>query len=93
MSHLQYFWEAFPAGSGPLDRTTYLFTYMDAKPERPSIAEIMDDYWELLPRYQGKTVDDLEFLRILYGMFPTYRSSPVHTTFPRILGTDIIHRY
>ena len=50
-SQLQYFWEAFPAGSGPSDRTTYLFTYMDAKPDRPSILEIMDDYWELLPRY------------------------------------------
>lgn len=24
----QYFWEAFPAGSGPVDRTTYMFTYM-----------------------------------------------------------------
>lgn len=39
-SSLQYFWEAFPAGSGPTDRTTYLFTYMDAKPERPSILEV-----------------------------------------------------
>jgi hypothetical protein len=28
----------------------------------------MDDYWELLPRYQGVEVDDLKFLRILYGM-------------------------
>ena len=27
----QFFWEAFPAGSGPRDRTTYLFTYMDAQ--------------------------------------------------------------
>ena len=47
-----YHREAFPAGSGPSDRTTYLFTYMDAKPERPSIMEIMNDYWDLLPRYQ-----------------------------------------
>lgn len=29
--------------------------------------QIMDDYWELLPRYQGVEVDDLKFLRILYG--------------------------
>ena len=40
-SSLQYFWEAFPAGSGKSDRTTYLFTYMDAKNERPSIAEVI----------------------------------------------------
>lgn len=39
-SELQYFWEAFPAGSSPIDRTTYLFTYMDAKKERPSVAEV-----------------------------------------------------
>ena len=39
-SSLQYFWEAFPAGSGPTDRTTYLFTYMDAKKERPSVEEV-----------------------------------------------------
>ena len=29
----------------------------------------MDDYWELLPRYQGKEVADLKFLRILYGTY------------------------
>lgn len=29
----------------------------------------MDDYWDLLPRYQGVNIDDLKFLRILYGMF------------------------
>lgn len=34
MRDLQYFWEAFPAGSGPGDRTTYMFTYVDADPSR-----------------------------------------------------------
>ena len=76
-SQLQYFWEAFPAGTGPTERTTYLFTYMDASKERPSIGEIMDDYWELLPRYQGVQVADLQFKRVLYGMFPTYRLDQV----------------
>ena len=85
-SSLQYFWEAFPAGSGPSDRTTYLFTYMDAKPERPSVSEIFDDYWELLPRYQGVDVNQLQFLRFLYGVFPTYRASPIQTSFDRILA-------
>ena len=77
-SQLQYFWEAFPAGTGPTERTTYLFTYMDASAERPSMAEIMDDYWELLPRYQGVDVGQLQFRRILYGMFPTYRLMRKH---------------
>lgn len=76
-SQLQYFWEAFPAGSGKTDRTTYLFTYMDAKPERPSVADIFDDYWRLLPRYQGVNLDELQFIRFLYGVFPTYRASPI----------------
>ena len=39
----QYFWESFPAGSGPTDRTTYLFSYMDAKPERPSVSDVSFD--------------------------------------------------
>ncbi len=47
---LQYFWEAFPAGSGgPGDRTTYMFTYLDAEPYRPSLEEVMGDYWRLMP--------------------------------------------
>ncbi|NET11218.1 MAG: FAD-binding oxidoreductase, partial [Symploca sp. SIO2B6] len=46
----QYFWEAFPARDG---RTTYLFTYMDAHPKRPSLEEVFEDYWILLPEYQG----------------------------------------
>jgi hypothetical protein len=49
---LQYFWEAFPAGSGPSDRTSYMFTYMDAQPWRPSLAQLFDDYWQLMPQYQ-----------------------------------------
>eukprot|EP01038_Epipyxis_sp_PR26KG_P010912 gene10912-14650_t len=84
-SQMQYFWEAFPSGSGKTDRTTYLFTYMDAKPERPSIAEIIEDYWTLLPRYQGKNVDELQFLRVLYGLFPTYRDSPIQSKYNRLI--------
>lgn len=34
MPNVQYFWEAFPAGSGPTDRTTYMFAYMDAESHR-----------------------------------------------------------
>lgn len=30
---LQYFWEAFPAGTGPTDRTTYMFSYLVCDPE------------------------------------------------------------
>lgn len=82
---VQYFWEAFPAGSGPADRTSYMFTYMDAQPARPDILDIMEDYWELLPRYQGASIEELKFLRVLYGMFPVYRNSPLQTDIARIL--------
>eukprot|EP00887_Chlorella_sp_A99_P007402 scaffold2.g7402.t1 len=53
-SNLQYFWESFPAGSGPADRTTYMFSYLDADPRRPGLEALMDDYWRQLPRYQAR---------------------------------------
>jgi hypothetical protein len=59
---------------------------MDAKPERPSVSDVFDDYWKLLPRYQGISVEDLEFQRILYGLFPTYRDSPLESKFSRIVA-------
>jgi len=45
---LQFFWEAFPAGSGPTDRTTYMFAYLDAEPWRPSMLDIFEEYCEWL---------------------------------------------
>lgn len=84
-SPMQYFWEAFPAGSGPSDRTTYMFTYLDADPERPSLEELMEDYWDLMPEYQGVKLEDLEFQRVLFGFFPTYRDSPLPVRFDRVM--------
>ncbi|KAI3426308.1 hypothetical protein D9Q98_008681 [Chlorella vulgaris] len=81
----QYFWEAFPAGSGPGDRTTYMFTYLDAQPNRPSLESLLEDYWRLMPQYQGVALEDLQQLRILFGCFPTYRDSPLRPSFDRIL--------
>ncbi|KAG5188184.1 hypothetical protein JKP88DRAFT_193455, partial [Tribonema minus] len=40
---VQYFWEAFPAGSGPGDRTIYMFQYLDADPKRPSLSNMLED--------------------------------------------------
>jgi hypothetical protein len=51
----QYFWEAFPVSIGRNGvtetnvKTTYMFTYMDAEMERPSLETLMEDYWNLLP--------------------------------------------
>ncbi|MHC5736432.1 FAD-dependent monooxygenase family protein [Nostoc sp.] len=78
----QYFWEAFPARDG---RTTYLFTYMDAEPQRLSLEALFEEYLRLLPEYQGVELSNLKFQRALFGFFPTYRQSPLKTPWSRIL--------
>lgn len=78
----QYFWEAFPARDG---RTTYLFTYLDAHPDRPSLETLFDDYFRLLPEYQQVSLDQLQFKRALFGVFPCYRASPLELPWDRIV--------
>ncbi|XP_058081340.1 uncharacterized protein LOC131229406 isoform X3 [Magnolia sinica] len=77
--------QAFPAGSGPTDRTTYMFTYVDVRPGCPTLEELLEVYWNLMPAYQGVLFDDLEILRVIFGIFPTYRDSPLPAAFNRIL--------
>ena len=78
----QYFWEAFPARDG---RTTYLFTYLDAHPERPSLELFFEEYLRLLPEYQGVELSQIEWKRVLFGFFPSYRNSPIRMPWNRIL--------
>lgn len=78
----QYFWEAFPAKDG---RTTYMFSYLDADPARPSLEDFMSEYLRLLPEYQGVELEKLEFKRFLFGFFPAYKDSPIKLPFNRIL--------
>ena len=98
----QYFWEAFPAMSlGEDARTTYLFTYLDADEMRQHTVEgQFEDYWRMLPTYQKhnaaclqeKSVEnaledgDLILKRCLYGLFPTYKDSPLPTRWDRVLA-------
>lgn len=93
---LQYFWEAFPVGIGRNNvetsdvKTTYMFTYMDADPARPSLEMLMEDYWNLLPMYQPSIKDpetDLDVKRVLFAYFPTYQDSPLPPQFSRLLAT------
>ncbi|MGI0485986.1 FAD-dependent oxidoreductase [Pantanalinema rosaneae CENA516] len=79
----QYFWEAFPARDG---RTTYLFTYLDAHPDRLSLEALFDEYFRLLPDYQQVTLEQLNFQRALFGCFPCYRQSPLKPQWHRILA-------
>lgn len=78
----QYFWEAFPARDG---RTTYLFTYLDAHPQRPSLEFFVEEYLRLLPQYQNVQLSQLNFKRVLFGFFPSYRQSPLRMEWNRIL--------
>jgi len=78
----QYFWEAFPARDG---RTTYMFTYLDAHPERLSLESFFEEYLRLLPEYQNVELSQLEFVRAMFGFFPSYRQSPLKTPFNRVL--------
>lgn len=94
---LQYFWEAFPVGIGRNGKepgtsdvkTTYMFTYMDASPDRPSLTTLMDDYWEQLPIYQPSISDpetDLDVQRVLFAYFPTFKDSPLQPQWSRLLA-------
>ncbi len=78
----QYFWEAFPARDG---RTTYLFTYLDAHPDRFSVEFLFEEYLRLLPTYQQIELAQLNFQRCLFGCFPAYRDSPLKTPWSRVL--------
>ena len=82
INHCQYFWEAFPARDG---RTTYMFSYLDAHPERPSLEYFMEEYLRLLPEYQNVELEKLDFHRFLFGFFPAYKDSPIKMPCDRIL--------
>lgn len=79
----QYFWEAFPAKDG---RTTYLFTYVDAHPDRISLTDLTQEYLRLLPEYQNVDLGAIAFKRFLFGFFPSYNNSPLKMPWSRILA-------
>ncbi|CAO2210977.1 unnamed protein product [Urochloa humidicola] len=84
-SEVQLFWEAFPAGSGPSDRTTYMFTYVDPKFGGPKLEDLLEVFWDLMPAYQDVDLENLDIRRVIFGIFPTYRDSPLPAAFDRIL--------
>jgi len=49
----------------------------------------MEDYWDLLPKYQPSISDpetDLDVKRVLFAYFPTYRDSPLKPQWSRLLA-------
>lgn len=83
INQCQYFWEAFPAREG---RTTYMFSYLDTHPDRPSLEYFMEEYLKLLPEYQQIELEELNFKRFLFGFFPAYRQSPLQIPFDRLIA-------
>jgi lycopene cyclase CruP len=82
--HCQYFWEAFPARDG---RTTYLFTYSHPQAaQAPTLTELFTDYFQLLGDYQQVNLEQLQIQRALFGVFPSYRHSPLRPSWNRILA-------
>jgi lycopene cyclase CruP len=81
-NHCQNFWEAFPAQDG---RTTYLFTYLDADPRRSSLRDLFADYLRWLPSYQQTDLSEIQFQRFLFGLLPSYKTSPLKPAWDRIL--------
>merc|ERR1712100_247057 len=75
--------------------------YLDADEARQHTVEgQFEDYWRMLPTYQKhnaaclqeKSVEDaledgdLILKRCLYGLFPTYKDSPLPTRWNRVLA-------
>ncbi|KAL6136935.1 hypothetical protein ACLB2K_062230 [Fragaria x ananassa] len=49
-------------------------------------ASVAQFFWELVQALQiGVSLDELEIQRVLYGIFPTYRDSPLPAAFNRVL--------
>jgi len=51
----------------------------------PSLFDMLEEYWRLLPDYQGVQLDQLTPERVLFGWFPTWRDSPLTPGFDRVL--------
>ncbi|MCG9890557.1 MAG: FAD-binding oxidoreductase [Thermosynechococcaceae cyanobacterium MS004] len=79
----QCFWEAFPAKDG---RTTYLFTYADLSPAQPSLEDLFEQYRQQLPAYQGVDFSAIQAQRAMFGLFPSYRHSPLVLPWARTLA-------
>ncbi|KAG2452103.1 hypothetical protein HYH02_003137 [Chlamydomonas schloesseri] len=81
---VQLFWEAFPAEGGRA-RTTYMFAYSDAHPDRPTFEALLDTYFQMLPEYQNIPLEQLKWKRVLFGGFPCYSNGPLAPAFDRVM--------
>ena len=68
------FWEAFPAKHGGI---IHLFIYMDANPKHIGLTALFDNYFSLLPEYQGDRIDTFELYKVIIWLFPSYRKIPL----------------
>lgn len=52
-----------------------MFSYLDATPTRPSLEQMLEDYWDLMPEYQVNilTLPSLYFLQSSCQSYSIYR--------------------
>ncbi|KAL2224626.1 UNVERIFIED_CONTAM: hypothetical protein Sindi_2929700, partial [Sesamum indicum] len=91
---------AFPAGSGPLDRTTYMFTYLYPEPGCPLLEELLEDYWDLMPKYQPNLSASWLFQRAMSAkkqsdVLPTFINELLYANFESMqkLGDPVLRPF
>lgn len=62
-----------------------LFLHSISGSTTPRTCTITPHTGPLLERYQGIKLSDITFKRALFGLFPTYRDSPLRPGFDRVL--------
>ncbi|AQK52356.1 Lycopene beta/epsilon cyclase protein [Zea mays] len=62
-----------------------MFTYVDPTFGGPKLEELLEVFWDLMPAYQDVLLQNLDIRRVIFGIFPTYRDSPLPAAFDRIL--------
>jgi lycopene cyclase CruP len=81
---VQWLWETFPADGGNA-RTAYQFAYIDATPDRPSLTEALDTFFESFPEATGDSLATVDIQRVLFGAFPQRHVSPLPPAIDRVL--------
>lgn len=87
---IQYFYDAPTGHVG--SKVTYMFTYIDADQDRPSLESVLNDYWKMLPKYQPSITnpeDDLDIQQLVVTYFPTYPVSPLLQQIDRVFSIMI----
>jgi hypothetical protein len=51
-----------------------MFTYVDPHSGGPKLEELLETFWDLMPAYEDVVLENLDIMRVIFGIFPTYRN-------------------